>query len=78
MRKDDRVGTMIDRVDETIAELAPVSTQLGSEKDAHAGEVVPVHLRSRVTEVGTLELWCDEAAGDKRRWKLEYNVREQS
>ena len=30
---------------------------------------------SRVTEVGTLELWCVERDGE-RRWKLEYNVRE--
>jgi hypothetical protein len=74
-RKDDTVGTLIEQVDETVQELAPVATQLGDEKDAHAGEVVPVHLRSRVTEIGTLELWCDDLAG-KRRWKLEYNVRE--
>jgi molecular chaperone DnaK (HSP70) len=77
-RKEDRVGTLIDEVDDTINELAPVATQLGSEKDARAGQLVPVHLRSKVTEVGTLELWCDEAAGERRRWKLEYNVREGS
>jgi hypothetical protein len=74
-RKDDTVGTLIEEVDDTVQELAPVATQLGDEKDAHAGEVVPVHLRSRVTEIGTLELWCDDVAGN-RRWKLEYNVRE--
>jgi hypothetical protein len=34
-----------------------------------------VHLHSRVTEVGTLELWCHSRDG-KQRWKLEYNVRE--
>jgi hypothetical protein len=76
-RKDDHVGTLIEEVDDSITELAPVATQLGDEKDAHAGEVVPVHLRSRVTEIGTLELWCDDTSG-KRRWKLEYNVREGS
>jgi hypothetical protein len=32
-----------------------------------------VQLHSKVTEIGTLELWCVQ--GD-RRWKLEYNVRE--
>jgi hypothetical protein len=52
-----------------LKELAPVSTTL----EGHAGDVVPVTLRSRVTEVGTLELYCVEAGG--RRWKLEYNVR---
>jgi hypothetical protein len=39
--------------------------------------VVPVTLKSRVTEIGTLELWCEERGGG-RRWKLEYNVREES
>jgi len=29
-----------------------------------------------VTETGMLELWC--VAGDGRRWKLEFNVRERA
>jgi len=36
---------------------------------------VPVSLESRVTEVGTLELWC-VARGGADRWKLELNIRE--
>ena len=36
---------------------------------------MPVHLHSKVTEVGTLELWCISRDG-KERWKLEFNVRE--
>ena len=36
---------------------------------------VPVHLHSKVTEVGTLELWC-RSRDNKQRWKLEFNVRE--
>ena len=39
--------------------------------------MVPVHLHSKVTEVGTLELWCLSRDG-KRRWKLEFNVRERT
>jgi molecular chaperone DnaK (HSP70) len=74
-RREDRVGTMVDEVDESITELAPVSTVLGDPKDADAGTVVPVELEARVTEVGTLELWCVAKQG-QRRWKLEYNVRE--
>jgi hypothetical protein len=41
------------------------------------GQMVPVHLHSKVTEVGTLELWCISRDG-KQRWKLEFNVRERS
>ena len=39
------------------------------------GKTVPVHLHSKVTEVGTLELWCISRDG-KQKWKLEFNVRE--
>jgi molecular chaperone DnaK (HSP70) len=75
VRPDDQVGTLLDRVDDTLVELAPVRTRLGEPNQKDAGELVPVQLRSRVTEVGTLELWCDEAATGKT-YKLEYNVRE--
>ena len=37
--------------------------------------VVPVTLESRVTEIGTLELWCHAKDG-AHRWKLELNIRE--
>jgi hypothetical protein len=74
VRPEDPAGALFE-VDESIQELAPVSTMLGDAQSAEAGQVVPVHLRSRVTEIGTLELWCDEVGGAGRRWKLEYNVR---
>ena len=77
-RRDDRVGTLVEEVDDSLTELAPVSTLLAAGQQAHAGDVVPVHLRSKVTAVGTLELWCDAVsdAGGEQHWKLEYNVRE--
>jgi hypothetical protein len=36
---------------------------------------VPVQFRSRITELGVLELWCVSTTSD-RRWKLEFSVRE--
>ena len=36
---------------------------------------MPVRLLTRVTEVGTLELWCVSRDG-AHRWKLELNIRE--
>lgn len=74
-RREDPVGTILDRwgADE-LQELAPLETSLAAH-DGKAGEVVPVRLHSRVTEVGTLELWC-QSTRDERRWKLEFNVRE--
>jgi molecular chaperone DnaK (HSP70) len=74
-RPEDHVGTWVeDARREDLKELTPVATELDT--DGHkAGELVPVTLKARVTEIGTLELWCVEREGG-RRWKLEYNVRE--
>jgi molecular chaperone DnaK (HSP70) len=70
VRQGDQVGTMVEEVGADMEEVTPVSTTL----DGPAGQAVPVTIESKVTEVGTLELWC--VARDGRRWKLEYNVRE--
>jgi molecular chaperone DnaK (HSP70) len=73
VRREDPVGTMIDEWAGQIEELNPLTTTL--EAPSRQGQIVPVHLHSRVTEVGTLELWCISRDG-KQRWKLEFNVRE--
>ncbi len=39
--------------------------------------VLPVRLESRVTELGTLELWLVSRDGTNR-WKLEWNIRERT
>ena len=76
-RRDDHVGTILDRWgNEELHELEPLETALDA-ADGRAGEPVPVRLQTRVTEVGTLELWC-QSTRDPRRWKLEFNVRESS
>ncbi len=75
-RRDDPAGTILDRWNpEELLELEPLETTLTLEEGAE-GETIPVRLHSRVTEVGTLELWC-HSLKDKRRWKLEFNVRDQ-
>jgi hypothetical protein len=74
-RPEDRVGTFVEDARRAeLKELTPVATTLEA-AGKRAGEFVPVTLKSRVTEIGTLELWCVERDGG-RRWKLEYNVRE--
>ena len=73
VRRDDAPGTVVDDWEGEVDELAPVRVSLASKKDA--GRVVPVHLHTKVTEVGQLELWCHSRDGQER-WKLEYNVRE--
>ncbi len=75
-RKDDAPGTLIEEIGEDIEELAPMEVLLPAHSDNMREEVVPVTLESNVTETGMLELWC--VAGDGRRWKLEFNVRERA
>jgi molecular chaperone DnaK (HSP70) len=73
VRREDPVGTLVEEWEDELEELTPMATTLAA-KDKQ-GQMVPVHLHSRVTEVGTLELWCISRDG-KQRWKLEFNVRE--
>ena len=73
VRRHDQVGTVVEEWEDEVEELNPLQTTL--EHEGTVGQVVPVHLHSKVTEVGTLELWCLSRDG-KQRWKLEFNVRE--
>jgi molecular chaperone DnaK (HSP70) len=72
-RRDDAPGAIVEEVDD-LDELPPIETTLPA-ADGSAGEVLPVHLRSHVTEVGTLELHLVSPAG--RAWKLEFSVRQE-
>jgi hypothetical protein len=75
-RRDDKIGTVLERwAPEELQELTPLETALGAE-DGRDGEVVPVRLHAHVTEVGTLDLWC-QSTKDDNRWKLQYNVRDE-
>jgi hypothetical protein len=73
VRRGDTAGTMVEDWEGQIDELTPLSTTL--EAPGKEGQTVPVHLHSKVTEIGTMEVWCMSRDG-KQRWKLEFNVRE--
>jgi molecular chaperone DnaK (HSP70) len=73
VRRGDAVGTLVEEWEGEIEELSPLATTL--EAPNKDGQTVPVHLHSKVTEVGTLELWCI-SRDNKQKWKLEFNVRE--
>ena len=72
-RREDTPGAVLDDAD-GLEELPAIETTLPA-ADGHAGEVLPVHLRSHVSEVGTLELQLVSQAG--RAWKLEFSVRQE-
>ena len=71
-RRDDLAGAVVDDLDE-LEELPAIETTLPANDAAAAGEVIPVHLRSHVTEVGTLEM---QLVSEGRAWKLEFSVRQ--
>ena len=75
IRRNDTAGLLIEDWQDQIEELNPLATTL--ESPGKEGRTFPVHLHSKVTEVGTLELWCLSRDG-KQRWKLEFNVRERA
>jgi hypothetical protein len=67
----DRPGDVI-AIDEKFNPLPPLHTLL---RATHTkGKAVPVHLRSTLTELGTLELWCVSNVADER-WRLEFELR---
>ena len=73
LRKTDRAGILIEDWGDDLEEMSPLEVTLP--EAGKSDETVPVSLESRVTEVGTLELWC-VARGGADRWKLELNIRE--
>jgi hypothetical protein len=76
IRKSDAPGALIEDWGEDLEELGPLEVTLTKDGDGgETGDLVPVTLESRVTEIGTMELWCKERNGD-HRWKLELNIRE--
>ena len=75
VRKQDQVGSLLEDWGTDIEELSPLEVTL--KLDGQQGTVVPVRLETRVTELGTLEVWCVSRDGTQR-WKLELNIREKS
>jgi hypothetical protein len=75
VRKQDQVGSMLEDWGTEIEELSPLEVTL--KIDGRQGTVVPVRLETRVTELGTLEVWCVSRDG-ANRWKLELNIREKT
>ena len=76
-RQGDLAGQMVEDWSGEIQEVATMEMMLPSSEAEDGSVVLPVLIQSKVTEVGTLELWC-VARDDDRQWKLEFNIREDS
>jgi len=74
VRKQDQVGSLLEDWGDDIEERSPLHVTL--KLDGQVGKIVPVRLETRVTELGTLEVWC--VSRDGHRWKLELNIREKT
>jgi hypothetical protein len=75
VRKQDQVGSLLEDWGADIEELSPLEVTLKLE--GQQGTVVPVRIETRITELGTLEVWCVSRDGTER-WKLELNIREKA
>ncbi len=74
-RREDQVGTRLEYWSEDeLEELDEIEVTL-PEEGRRVGEIVPVHLSSAVTEVGTLELHAISEQDEQQRWKIEFDVR---
>ncbi len=69
----DGPGDLVGSDPDSIRELPPLVGLMRVGRKAKA-ERVPVRLAARVTEVGTVELWCQSRLDD-RRWRLQIQLR---
>ena len=72
-RLTDKPGELVPVDREQMTPLPPIRTVLQTRKRSSA-ETVDVHLHARLTEIGTLELWCSQLEG-KQSWRLQFDVR---
>src|SRR5206468_8897346 len=73
VRPDDRPGDLVPDAPDSILALPPLTSLMRVGRKAKA-ERVPVRLAAKVTEVGTVELWC-QSRTDDRRWRLQVQLR---
>jgi hypothetical protein len=76
LRKKEEAGEVIEDWRGEIEELTTMETELTSAGGEEGGNVIPVWLQIKLTEIGTLEIWCVSSEDESRRWKLEFNLRE--
>lgn len=72
-RTTDRSGDLVAADAEQLTPLPAIRTVLQSGRKS-AAESVQVRLHAKLTEIGTLDIWCAEARGD-RTWRLQFDVR---
>jgi hypothetical protein len=76
-RTEDRLGDVVEFApgDETLHRHAPLTAVIRFGKKGE--RFVPVKVGARLTEVGTLETWCDSKISENR-WRLQFELRKQA
>jgi hypothetical protein len=70
----DQPGELFPIDPEQMTALPPIRTALKTRRRSERG-IVPVELHAKLTEIGTLDLWCSEVEGAQRTWRLQFDVR---
>ena len=75
-RKEDQMGDTLEGIEAyDVNELPALVAELPiDDPETKPGTLVPIRLRSVLTEIGILQIWCIEENGN-RSWKLEYELR---
>jgi hypothetical protein len=73
VRLTDHPGEVVLFDPEQMTTLPPIRTALKTRSRRERGTVA-VQLNAKLTEIGTLELWCSEIGGE-RTWRLQFDVR---
>jgi molecular chaperone DnaK (HSP70) len=77
-RTEDKLGDVVefDSADSGLHTHAPLHAVIRFGKKAEE-RLIPVKLGARLTEIGTLETWCESKISDNR-WRLEFALRKQA
>jgi molecular chaperone DnaK (HSP70) len=77
-RTEDKLGSLIEFAadDPGLHRHAPLNAVIRFGKKAEE-RLIPVKLGARLTEVGTLETWCESKISDNR-WNLQFELRKQA
>jgi molecular chaperone DnaK (HSP70) len=67
-------GELVDLADQPVTPLPPLATVV-RRADGAARRDIPVHLTSRLTELGTLDVECTDDQDPTQSWKLQFQLR---
>jgi len=77
-RSDDKLGEVVEFAadDQDLHMHAPLNAVIRFGKKAEE-RLIPVKLGARLTEIGTLETWCESKISENR-WRLQFELRKQA